>query len=89
MNEEKKITLNMWMARDKSIEESSLCVGFLKPERGETMWHGFGFNLALPPSAFKQVTWKNEPVKVKVTIEIIERNEKNINTIGSNKDQEE
>lgn len=67
-----KITLDMWIARDKIIDETSLCVGFKKPERGETMWHGFGNNLALPPSNFKQITWENEPVKVKVTIETIE-----------------
>lgn len=73
MNEEKKIILDMWMARDKNIEETSLCVGFKKPERGDSMWHGFGNNLALPPSIFKQITWGDEPVKVKVTIEIVKK----------------
>ena len=73
MKEEEKIILDMWMARDKYVEETSLCVGTRKPERGEGMWHGFGNNLALPPSTFKQITWENEPVKVKVTIEIIKK----------------
>lgn len=59
----------MWLVRD---EDGTLCIGEVKPKRGVGMWFDMSNFLEIPQKAFKQITWKNEPVKVKVTIEIIE-----------------
>lgn len=72
MNDENKIVLDMWMARDNIyIREESLFIGYNKPERGCLVWRNFGDNMHIPKSNFKQVTWKGEPVRIKVTIEIV------------------
>lgn len=76
MNDEKKVTLNMWLARDKYVDTESLFIGYRKPDRGNYMWINFDDNIHLPVSCFKQIKWDDEPVKVKVTVEIIESDER-------------
>lgn len=86
MNDENKIILDMWMARDKYLDENNLCIGYLKPERAVSAWCNFGDFLPLPDFSFKHITWENEPVKVKVTIEIVEENEYKNKKKGSRKE---
>ena len=79
----KQDTLTGWLARDEyknSRKETpgTLCFYDEKPVRDSSSslggyWDGtMGDCIELPETMFPELTWKDEPVYVKLTIEVIE-----------------
>lgn len=62
-----KRTYEGWLARDESGE---LCLGQCKPNSESGVWINMGEYMQLSDSDFPDVTFKNSPVKVKMTIEV-------------------
>lgn len=56
-----------WLARDESGE---LCLGQCKPNSESGVWINMGEYMQLSDSDFPDVTFKNSPVKVRMTIEV-------------------
>lgn len=64
----KETVIQGWVARDANPH--SLYIYGRKPERLSDMWSSFGESYAIPieATAFPDITWNDEPQKVKFTI---------------------
>lgn len=68
--EKETAVLEGWIARDKG---GMLRLHYTEPKRTDSgYWQGAFKSSYLPTSLFPSVTWKDEPKKVKLTIEEIE-----------------
>jgi len=66
-----KKELTGWIARNKDNNQLILCPGEEAPTRMASYWLcGFTWSYCIIPDIFPEITWKSNPKKVKLTIEM-------------------